>query len=68
MPEYREFRHEQLLDRETFVERVSSVSWIASLPEDENRRVLEETRALVVDTAEPIRLPYVTQVFVCRRR
>jgi ubiquinone/menaquinone biosynthesis C-methylase UbiE len=68
VPEYREFRHEQLLDRETFVERVSSVSWIASLPEDENRRVLEETRALVVDAPEPIRLPYVTQAFVCRRR
>jgi ubiquinone/menaquinone biosynthesis C-methylase UbiE len=68
VPEYREFGHEQLLDQETFVERVSSVSWIASLPEAENRRVLEETRALVADASKPIRLPYVTQVFVCRRR
>ena len=66
--EYREFRHEQLLDQGTFVERVGSVSWIASLPEEENRQVLEETRALVADASEPIRLPYVTQVFVCRRR
>jgi ubiquinone/menaquinone biosynthesis C-methylase UbiE len=68
VPEYRAFRHEHVLDTETFVERVASVSWIASLPKDENRRVLEETRALVADTSEPIRMPYVTEVFVCRRR
>jgi SAM-dependent methyltransferase len=68
VPEYREFRHEQLLDTETFVERVSSVSWIASLPAEENRKVLEATRTLVADVPEPIRMPYITQVFVCRRR
>lgn len=68
VPEYRAFRHEHLLDAETFVERVASVSWIASLPEDENRRVLEETRALIAGKPEPIRMPYVTEVFVCRRR
>jgi ubiquinone/menaquinone biosynthesis C-methylase UbiE len=68
VPEYREFRHEQLLDTETFVERVSSVSWIASLPAEENRKVLAATRALVADVPEPIRMPYITQVFVCRRR
>jgi ubiquinone/menaquinone biosynthesis C-methylase UbiE len=67
-PEYREFAHEHALDRETFVERVASVSWIASLPPTEKERVLAATRALVADKDEPIRLPYVTQVFVCRRR
>jgi ubiquinone/menaquinone biosynthesis C-methylase UbiE len=68
VPEYREFRHEQLLDTETFVERVASVSWIASLPPDENARVLEATRALVAGTEEPIRMPYITEVRICRRR
>jgi ubiquinone/menaquinone biosynthesis C-methylase UbiE len=68
VPEYREFRHEQLLDTETFVERVASVSWIASLPREENASVLAATRALVADVEEPIRMPYITEVRVCRRR
>jgi SAM-dependent methyltransferase len=66
--ELRTFAHVQLLDRDTFVERVASVSWIASLPEDERARVLSATRALVDCRDEPIRLPYVTEVFICRRR
>lgn len=67
-PELRTFPHEQLVDRETFVERVASVSWIASLPTDVRRSVLDAARALADDQREPISLPYVTQVFVCRRR
>jgi ubiquinone/menaquinone biosynthesis C-methylase UbiE len=65
--ELRTFRHDHLLDEETFVERVASVSWIASLPDEERERVLAATRALSAGRAE-IRLPYLTQVFVCRRR
>lgn len=67
-PELRTFTHEQLLDRDTFVERVASVSWIASLPSDVRTRVLDAARALADDQPEPISLPHVTQVFVCRRR
>ena len=67
-PEFRTFTHEQLLDRDTFVERVASVSWIASLPSDVRTSVLDAARALADGQAEPISLPYVTQVFVCRRR
>jgi ubiquinone/menaquinone biosynthesis C-methylase UbiE len=66
--ELREFRNEQLLDTDTFVERVASVSWIASLPPEENARVLAATRELVADVPEPIRMPYITEVRVCRRR
>jgi ubiquinone/menaquinone biosynthesis C-methylase UbiE len=66
--ELREFRNEQLLDTDTFVERVASVSWIASLPPEENARVLAATRELVSDVPEPIRMPYITEVRVCRRR
>lgn len=67
-PELRTFPHEQLLDRDAFVERIASISWIASLPTDVRTRVLDATRALAASREEPIRLPYVTQVFVCRRR
>jgi len=67
-PELRTFPHEQLLDRETFVERIASISWIASLPADVRTRVLAATAALAASREEPIRLPYVTQVFACRRR
>jgi len=67
-PELRTFTHEQLLDRDTFVERVASVSWIASLPSEVRTSVLDAVRALADGYPEPISLPYVTQVFVCRRR
>ena len=67
-PEFRTFTHEQLLDRDTFVERVASVSWIAALPSDVRTSVLDAARALAETQPEPISLPYVTQVFVCRRR
>jgi SAM-dependent methyltransferase len=67
-PELRTFAHEQLLDRDTFVERVASVSWIASLPTDARKSVLDAARALTYGQREPISMPYVTQVFVCRRR
>jgi ubiquinone/menaquinone biosynthesis C-methylase UbiE len=67
-PKLRTFTHEQLVDRDTFVERVASVSWIASLPNDVRTSVLEAARELADRYSEPISLPYVTQVFVCRRR
>jgi SAM-dependent methyltransferase len=67
-PELRTFTHEQLVDRDTFVERVASVSWIASLPSDVRTSVLAAARELADRYSEPISLPYVTQVFVCRRR
>jgi ubiquinone/menaquinone biosynthesis C-methylase UbiE len=67
-PKLRTFTHEQLVDRDTFVERVASVSWIASLPNDVRTSVLAAARELADRYSEPISLPYVTQVFVCRRR
>jgi len=68
VPEYREFRHEHVVDAATFVERVASVSWIGALAAAEKARVLAEARALVADADGPIRMPYITEVFVCRRR
>jgi SAM-dependent methyltransferase len=66
--ELRTFGHDHVVDEETFVERVASISWIGALPDDVRERVLAETRALVADLEPPIRLPYVTQVFLCRQR
>jgi SAM-dependent methyltransferase len=65
--ELRAFPHEVLLDEETFVERVASISWIASLPVGERDRVLSAARDLVAGSEE-VRMPYVTEVYVCRRR
>ena len=62
------FPYEQVVDEDTFVERVASISWIGALPEDDRERVLADARALVAGRKEPIKLPYVTQVFLCRRR
>ena len=67
-PELRTFPHDHLVDEGTFVERVASISWIGALPDEEREHVLAETRKLVAGFASPIRLPYVTQVFLCRRR
>jgi SAM-dependent methyltransferase len=61
------FAHAHLLDRDGLVERVSSISFVAALPEAERRRLLERVRALApADGA--VELPYVTQVYVSRRR
>ena len=67
-PQEATFANEQLLDRAAVVERVASISWIAALPDGTRRHVLDEIHALVADREEPIRLPYTTEVFVCRRR
>jgi SAM-dependent methyltransferase len=61
------FAHTHLLDRDGLVERVASISFVAALPEDERRRLLE--RARVLAPAEgAVELPYLTRVYVSRRR
>jgi len=58
---------------DTFVDRVGSISYIAALPDDERRPVLEEVRDLLAtdpDTAgaEVIELPYRADVYWSRPR
>jgi SAM-dependent methyltransferase len=61
------FAHTHLLDGDGLVERVASISFVAALPEAERRRVLEQVRSLApADGA--VELPYLTQVYVSRRR
>jgi SAM-dependent methyltransferase len=57
-----ELEHEQRLDRERFVDRIGSISFIAALPEAERRRVLDEARGLAGSSAE-VSLAYVAEVF-----
>ena len=51
---------------EGLVDRVLSISFIATLPEDERATVRDQVRATVDHT--PITLPYLTDVFLFRRR
>ena len=62
------FRFTQLLDRITFVEQVASRSYVVVLPEDRRRELLEGVAALAARHEEPIRLPYVVDLFCTRAR
>lgn len=58
------FEHEQLVDEDAFVERFTSVSFIAAAPDDVREGIAEQLRALVRDVDRPIRLPYVTELYL----
>ena len=56
------------LGRSGIVDRVMSTSVMAALGERERRAAIAELEELASQQAEPIRLSYTTQVYVCRRR
>ena len=58
------FDHAQLVDEDAFVERFTSVSFIAAASPEERTAVEEQLRALARDVGTPIRLPYVTEVYL----
>jgi SAM-dependent methyltransferase len=58
------FEHEQLVDEEAFVSRFMSVSFVAAAPEVARAKVEAQLRALAREVGTPMRLPYVTDVFV----
>jgi SAM-dependent methyltransferase len=60
--------HHQELDRSGLVDRLMSTSVMAALPDPERRQVVAEVEELAVGQAEPIRMSYTTQVYVCWRR
>jgi SAM-dependent methyltransferase len=61
------FAHPQEVEREAFVARTATISYIGALPDEEREHVLDEVRALLPD--EPVlRFAYRTDVFVCERR
>jgi SAM-dependent methyltransferase len=60
------FPSEQVLDADGLAARVGSISFIASLPEEERAEVLAAARSLVAEG--PVSVPYRTEVQICRRR
>ena len=61
------FDHEQLVDEDAFVERFTSVSFVAAAPAEQRAEVEEQLRTLARDAATPIRLPYVTEIYLAFR-
>jgi ubiquinone/menaquinone biosynthesis C-methylase UbiE len=71
--EHRSFPHTHEVSREAFLDRVLSVSYVASAPDDVRDAVAREVRD-VLETdpylagRETITMPYATEVFWCERR
>jgi SAM-dependent methyltransferase len=68
----RRFPHEQRLRPEGLVERVASMSFIASLPAAERKTVFEQVRGLAtthpdLTGREEFTLPYITELYWCSR-
>lgn len=61
------FSHEQLVDEDGFVERFTSISFVASAPAGVRARIEADLRALARADGAPIRLPYVTELCVAYR-
>jgi SAM-dependent methyltransferase len=67
------FEHAHRADRETIVDRVASISYIAAMDADRRRTVLDEVRDLLATdpdtaTAAAIDLPYLAHVYWTRPR
>ncbi|MGZ4431234.1 MAG: class I SAM-dependent methyltransferase [Gaiellales bacterium] len=70
--ELRGFPFEQRIDRPTFLDQVSSWSYVAALPDDLRRQTLDEVAAVLdqsgIGAEEQIVLPHRTDVYVTRAR
>ncbi len=70
--ERRGFPFEQQLDRSTFLDQVSSWSYVAALPADLRQQTLDEVAAVLdrsgIGAGEQIVLPHRTDVYVTRAR
>jgi SAM-dependent methyltransferase len=53
----------QWLDRDAFVEQVASRSYVRVLPDDEQKALLDQTATFASTLAEPIAMPYITDLF-----
>lgn len=60
------FANEQVLDADRMADRIGSISFIASLPEEERAEALAAARPLAAEG--PVSVPYRTEVQIWRRR
>jgi SAM-dependent methyltransferase len=58
------FEHEQVVDEQGLVERVVSISFIAAAPKAVRDDVEERVRAIARRSEQPIRLPYMTELYL----
>ncbi|SRR5579862_690151 len=58
------FEHVQVVDEDAFVERFVSVSFVASAPDHARADVEAKLRALAREAGTPIRLPYLTDLYL----
>ena len=58
------FDHGQAVDEQGLVERVLSISFIAASPGTVRADVEARVRALARDTEQPLRLPYMTELYI----
>jgi len=58
------FEHEQVVDEQTLVERVTSISFIATSSPGVRAGVEQRVRAIARDTEQPIRLSYMTELYL----
>ncbi len=63
----RTFAFVQELDEDGLVDRVTSTSYVGALPDAERQHLIGQVRTLAAGVPRPIRLPYRTDVFCCRR-
>jgi SAM-dependent methyltransferase len=61
------FDHEQLADEDGFVERFTSISFVAAAPPEARAEVEARLRDLAHEAGTPIRLPYLTELYVAFR-
>jgi SAM-dependent methyltransferase len=62
------FEHEQVVDEQGVVDRVLSISFIAAASEAVRAQAEARVRELVRGLEQPVRLPYMTEVYVGFRR
>ena len=66
--ERREYPWVQPMTRARLADRVRSISYIGASPAEEQQALVDKVLALVEDQPDEFPMPYVTDVFWCRRR
>lgn len=65
--EHRRFDSDHEVDRATMLERMASISWIASLPDGERAALLGRLARLFAEVPDPFVVPNHTDVWWCHR-